>query len=308
MSRSLLVVLALLVAPALASAGEQRGSEARNGLIAYSTVAGDHANLCLMSPNGAKRMRLTQGRRQDGWASWSPDGRKLAFYREASPRVSGSQEGRNRRILVMGPNRASLNISDRPEGFPGDGYPSWSPDGSLIAFTDVPWKYDSPSLWVMRPDGSDRRLVVDDAADASWSPDARSLAYVVVRGPVAMSQGVAVVGLDGTGQKLIAPGGLNPAWSPDGTRIAFDRPTGIFTIRPDGTDEKLLIPNGQNAAWSPDGEKLVFVRAGDLWSAFADGAVWRRLTKTRVYEYAPAWQPVRAVGTARQWERRDPSC
>ena len=309
MSRALLVALALLVAPALASAGKPSGSEVRNGKIAFSVeVAGYRSNLCLINPNGTRRMRLTQGRRQDAYASWSPDGRRLAFGREASPRVVGSQEGRNRRILVMGPNRVSTNISDAPAGFPGDSYPSWSPDGTLIAITDLPWRFGQPSLWVMGGDGSDRRMLVEQAAEADWSPDGRLIAYDALSGPVLAPTGVAIIGVDGTGRRLLAAGGWSPAWSPDGATIAFERSAGIFTISPDGSGERLLLPGARGAAWSPDGARIAFVRGGDLYVADADGSNVRQLTRTRAQEYAPAWQPVLAAGTARQWDRRSPAC
>jgi Tol biopolymer transport system component len=302
------VTFGLLLSLVLASSGVPAEPGVRNGKIAFSVSAGYHSNLCLINPNGTRRMRLTRGRRQDHYASWSPDGRRLAFGREASPRVVGSQEGRNSRILVLGPNRASTNISDAPDSFPGDGYPSWSPDGASIAFTDVPWRFGRPSLWVMGDDGSDRRLLVQQAGEASWSPDGRLIAYDALPGPVPAPTGLAIIGIDGTGQRLLAAEGWGPAWSPDGATIAFERAAGIFTIATDGSGERLLIADGQGADWSPDGARLVFVRRGDLFIADADGSNVRQLTKTRAQEYAPAWQPVRAAGTARRWDRRSPAC
>ena len=57
------------------------------------------------------------------------------------------------------------------------GAPAWSPDGSLLAVEG--WEDNGSSVYTIRPDGSDRRLVLENASSPSWSPDGTRL--VVVR-------------------------------------------------------------------------------------------------------------------------------
>ena len=71
------------------------------------------------------------------------------------------------------------------------GWPTWSPDGTRIAFSvDAPGVagYTS-SIWTMNADGSDKRVVAS----------------------------------------ALNPGDRNPTWSPDGARIAFTRVYGQDT-------------------------------------------------------------------------------
>ena len=64
-----------------------------------------------------------------------------------------------------------------------DNFPSWSPDGSTIAFTrNMQGNYD---IFTIRPDGSGlQRLTTDPGNDAhsTWSPDGQWIAFVSGQG------------------------------------------------------------------------------------------------------------------------------
>jgi Tol biopolymer transport system component len=95
--------------------------------------------------------------------SWSPDGRRLAFWRR-SPRLIYVVDANGRR-----PRRLTRGMD-----------PVWSPDGRWIAFVD-----DSPyrcfQIYVMRPNGRDQRVLTDEPCDAHfelfWAPDSERLVY-----------------------------------------------------------------------------------------------------------------------------------
>jgi Tol biopolymer transport system component len=122
-----------------------------------------------------------------------------------------------------------LNVLDTKTGttrtvlaFPAGTIPAatWSPDGSLIAFSQTadpnPDNRDAVhQIWVVTPDGSGLRQVTTlprGATYPSWSPDGRKLAFLgrgVTQTP--SSGGVfdrrylATIGLDGSGLKRLTP-------------------------------------------------------------------------------------------------------
>jgi WD40 repeat protein len=164
--------------------------------------------------------------------------------------------------------------------------PVWSPDGSQVAFAR--WTPKGVSVMVVNADGSGLHPVavfeghtqengfwgrVDDIA---WSPDDRSLAYVVYvrREP----SGIYVSSAESTGKRLVAPLPANGffslfGWTRDSRRVTYafaygepalihyDGPAYLRTVVADGSDTKALVVEDAitDVAWEPDGT-LVFVR------------------------------------------------
>jgi Tol biopolymer transport system component len=136
--------------------------------------------------------------------------------------------------------------------------PAWSPDATLLAVTS--WADESlDSVYSMKPDGTDRRLILSNASSASWSPDGEQL--VVVRA-TKDSTSLAIVNADGTGARLLdgTDDASSPRWSPDGKRIAFIDSNGLVAlITPEG--DVVSMPTKIEAAgvsWSPDSSKLTY--------------------------------------------------
>jgi hypothetical protein len=135
---------------------------------------------------------------------------------------------------------------------PGDaGHPSWSPDGSRIAFEVHVQGGGGPEggavdVYVVDADGSDAAPLTIDGTSSSpaWSPDGSRIAYV--HATPSGNSDIHVMTAEGSTPVRLTTGAafdLWPAWSPDGSQIAFasDRGgPGTFVMRTDGTEVRRL--------------------------------------------------------------------
>lgn len=154
--------------------------------------------------------------------------------------------------------------------------PSWSPDGSEIAFAVN--SYDDPhpeggnwDIYVAGASGSDPQRLTTDHVDHSpaWSPDGTQIAYVHGYGD---DQQIWVMNADGSGMReLTSSHGFHsfPTWSPDGTQIAYVAFDGtnanIYVMNADGSGSHRVTddPAHEDApAWSPDGRLIAFTSEG----------------------------------------------
>jgi len=108
--------------------------------------------------------------------AWSPDGRRLAFvsFDDANeptcPAASCPPSGE---LYVVGADGGGLKRLTRSKA--DDEHPSWSPDGSRIAFAsgfDVRSQGHAPWLMVIRASGGKATRIggVSGVLDPSWSP------------------------------------------------------------------------------------------------------------------------------------------
>jgi PKD repeat protein len=185
--------------------------------------------------------------------------------------------------------------------------PTWSPDGSRIAFeSGQAFEWGEVSLWNLA-NGTVVNLTNHPAYDASptWSPDGLQIAFSSDRdGPpeiyIMQADGSVVTQLTHIGRFA-----WGPAWSPDGTRIAFN-----CQIEPGNSDictidvhtglvARLTTDSGSDwgAAWSPNGAKIAF--ATERYGASpdqqiavmnADGSGVTPVGAT-VGGVSPAWSP-----------------
>jgi Tol biopolymer transport system component len=279
-------------------------------------------DLLVMQANGSHRRLLTRSGRDDSDASWSPNGRTLAFsfynghrVRIAlldlrSGRVRDLGDGFNpdwspdgRRLVfvdaegfddlvtmdVDGSNPRRLKLSEAV-GIADNTDPSWSPDGNEIAFV-------GDGLWVVSADGSKRRRVRPEGGPgtASWSRDGRVLAFDCATPRFH----VCTVREDGTQFRGLTRKGRHPKWSPRGGLIATTRldvlKPGILLFRPNGTLVRALRNGSANPAWSPDGKWLVAEReligGPRLYATDASRASLARVTEGRYRDSAASWSP-----------------
>ncbi|WP_051010711.1 LpqB family beta-propeller domain-containing protein [Salinibacter ruber] len=239
---------------------------------------------------------------------------------------SSEDTGGDAEIYTVRPDGSNLRqVTNSATGIS----PTWSPDGSRIAFTaDGGGDDANDPIATIRPDGSDLSPVTDPAdvedgriADVApeWSPSGDRIAFS--RDPDTTARDtteprIYTVDPDGSDLRQVAEDkaiGFNPTWSPDGSRIAFSTPADpsvIFTIRPDGSDLRQVTDrsdidgnSGDLApAWSPDGSRIAFQSDRDGGSSFdiytvdPDGSDLKQVTTAgdrddRVDDISPAWSP-----------------
>jgi TolB protein len=299
-----LVLLAWLAWPALASVlFPQPQSYYPEGRISFVRRTGtDRSDLYIVNPDGTHQERATTDIPIEGVNTWSPDGRRIL--------VQASVGGTSTvvRLDIGADNKASNAVQLTADARGDSAFPSWSPDGSLIAFQS---KRDGADyqLFVMDPDGNNKHRLTDGkgyAGQPSWSPDGKTIAYV--QGEKADAGTPKEIYLvpkaGGTPTKLTSLGKDlgRPLWSPAGGQIIFaqsvgDRNRAIYSIDPQGkTEPKLLVDQGFNsgAAFSRDGKTIVYysiTTGSDILTVPAAGGPITNLTHLTPEDYQPAWSP-----------------
>lgn len=186
-----------------------------------------------------------------------------------------------------------------------DYLPSWSPDGSRIAFCRP--VLGRAEAFVIDPDGSNEVRLTHGLGSVNcpydWSPDGKRILIISDR---AGTRDVWVMYADGSSpQQLTNTADMDedPAWSPDGSTIAFVRDTGgsvdVWLMEADGSNQRNITNRpreDRSPAWSPDGSKIAFssTLTGDLdiWAMDADGSNPTNLTNAvMTLNASPEWSP-----------------
>jgi TolB protein len=207
-------------------------------------------------------------------------------------------------VTGSGDHIAVVGADGRGRHSLGPGWnPSWSPDGTKLAFA---FGTTGSVSGVSVPDlaGGTYNVNIPDDFDVGrprWSPDGRWVAFEAY--PVQGSAGgddvdyvdLWVAQADGTPPRLLVDATKTPgngsgasqsgaawSWSPDSQSIAFEWPAhralnvAIVDVQ---TGAIRIVTHGGQPSWSPDGRHLVFVHAQWIDVIGVDGSGLRTLVR-----------------------------
>lgn len=266
--------------------------------ILFERTVGGAKDIFSMNADGTGIANLTLGAAGDDYnATWSPDGKYIAFTTERNYTSSGSDvfvmeaDGRNPKIVDVKADRAS-----------------WSADSLKIAYGS--YKVTRFQIYVANRDGTNQTNVSTSNfsdSEPAWSPDGTKIAFSGLRGGLGAT--LYLMNADGSNQQALAASlqtSSRANWSRDGQRITFNGAvtindeTDVYRINADRTGLTNLTPGiaaeDRDGTWSPDGKQLAIVTKRDnnfeIYRINDDATAPLRLTMSDFFaEAAPAWSP-----------------
>jgi hypothetical protein len=227
-----------------------------------------------------------------------------------------STRDRNAEIYVMHDDGSHQTRLTNHPAF--DDQPTWSPDGSKIAFR-TNRDGGNYEIYVMNADGTNPVNLTHDGAvdqDPAWSPDGSQIAFASTRDGnfeiyvMNAADGSNVHRLTSLDGGLFTVRDTQPAWSRDGSRIAFvtnlSGNADIWLMDSQGNNLRRLINDAaleSNPGWAP-GDLIAYAKftggsgpfpaSPKIWVMRADGTNQHQIFDRLGGAADPAWSPDRA--------------
>lgn len=217
-----------------------------SGRVAYTQWNGQRMDLFVSNLEAGGVIALGPG----AFPDLSSDGQKVVYR--------GADDGTYVRNLASGDEQMLPN-TQHPDIY--DNWPTWSPDGSQIAFYRVSGDHVF-DLYIMDADGGNLRVVTSGPEDEiliGWNADGTGLYYQAIG---VEGQTVRLLDLSTGLSREIArtpQGAFAPSLSPDGSRLLYLTEQALWLDRLDGSPAEALLATNDHLGnqihplWSPDG-------------------------------------------------------